>query len=323
MLESEEISIVVQGAISQYTQECLSSIRTNFPNAQIILSTWMNSDVEGLEYDKVIFSEDPGALIIDDVSGTFNNINRQIISTKAGLDYVDRKYVLKTRTDIIWNNSNILRYFGEYDKHCKPKHFKNRILICNYYTRNPNILPLPFHISDWISFGLKEDIDLFYNINIQSDEEIRWFKNNKKNQKKFYTNLLAKYVPEQHICLNFIKKFYDVNCSSFYDASKENIRLTEEILANDFVVLNYKKQLNITFPKYNPNRYFEKFTLISNKQWKELYSEYCMKRKNLNYYLRRIRNKIFYLFFLIRQDILNILHKLHIKEKVKNLLSKL
>ena len=158
MLQSRDVSIVVQGVINEYTKECLLSIRKNFPNAQIILSTWVNSEIDDLDYDKVVFSEDPGASIIDDVSGTLNNVNRQIISTKSGLKQAERKYVLKTRTDIIWNDDNILNYFALYDEGYNSKHFHNRVLICNYYTRNPSVLPLPFHISDWIAFGLNEDI---------------------------------------------------------------------------------------------------------------------------------------------------------------------
>ena len=321
MLQSKDVSVVVQGAINEYTKQCLLSIRKSFPNAQIILSTWINSEIGDLDYDRVIFSKDPGASIIDDVSGTLNNVNRQI-STKSGLKYAKRKYILKTRTDIIWNDDKFLKYFALYDHRYKSKHFRNRILICNYYTRNPNILPLPFHISDWIAFGLNEDVNLYYDCSLQSLDDMRWFVNKEKKQRRFYINLLAKYVPEQHICSSFIAKFDEVSFNCFYDASKENIRITEEMLANDFVVLDYKTQLNISFPKYNPNRYVEKFTLVSNKQWNELYKEYCEKKYGVNYYLRRVRNKTFYLLLILRLDILVVLHKLHLKEKVKKLLGR-
>ncbi|WP_294378985.1 WavE lipopolysaccharide synthesis family protein [uncultured Clostridium sp.] len=266
-------------------------------------------------------SEDPGALIIDDVSGTFNNINRQIISTKSGLKYATRKYILKTRTDIVWNDSGILKYFELYAKD-KSTHFHNRILVCNYYTRNPRVLPLPFHISDWLAFGINEDINLYYDCNTESLEDMRWFKNRKKKQQRFYTNLLTKYVPEQYICLNFATKFYKIDFSCFYDASKSNIKLTEEILANDFVVLDYKAQININFPKYNPNRYLEKFTLISNKQWNQLYREYCKNENGIDYYFKIIINKLFYLLLILRLKILVVLHRLRLKEKVKRLLER-
>ena len=41
MIKSEDISVVVQGAIvSNLTNNCLKSIRKYLPKAEIILSTW-------------------------------------------------------------------------------------------------------------------------------------------------------------------------------------------------------------------------------------------------------------------------------------------
>lgn len=321
MIESEDISVIVQGAINEYTESSLLSIRSSFPNAQIILSTWKGSDVVALTYDEIIFSEDPGGFIIDDVSGMISNINRQIVSTKAGLTIANRKYCLKTRTDIIWKNGEFLEYFGIYDDKVKSEHFQNRLLICNYYTRNPRVLPIPFHTSDWILFGAAEDINLFYDIECQIKEEMRWFETHKREEKGFYTNLLARYVPEQYLCLNFVKKFYDVNCWCFYDASEENISITEEILAKDFVVLDYGKQLNIVFPKYNPNKYFERFTLVSHKYWRELYEEYCISNSYFNRRLRKERNKFNLWLLKFRGIFLRILDKFHVKENIKQILT--
>ena len=51
-IKSEEISVIVQGPIhKKRTKKTLQSIRTNLPNAEIILSTWEGSDVKGLDFD--------------------------------------------------------------------------------------------------------------------------------------------------------------------------------------------------------------------------------------------------------------------------------
>ena len=322
MIKDLDISIVVQGAISEETKKCLQSLRREFPNSQIILSTWNGSNIEGLDYDDVVYSEDPGAIIIDKKSNTKNNINRQLVSTKAGLKYANRKYILKTRTDILWKNSNIKSFFGKYDRVYKPKHLKNRIIVCNYYTRNPRVMPLPFHVSDWITFGNNEDIKLLYDIENEDFNEMRWFENRERKYKRFYTNLLTRYVPEQYVCINFAKKYYEFDCECFYDISKNNIKITEEILACDFYVLDYEKHLDISFLKYNPNRYYERYTLISNKQWMELLFEYYEKANKYIKLKRKGRNIIVRIFFILRQNILMLLHKLHIKEKVKRVLNK-
>ena len=55
MIKSEDISVVVQGAIDKFnTPKCLKSIRKVLPRAEIVLSTWEKSDVNGLDYDILV-----------------------------------------------------------------------------------------------------------------------------------------------------------------------------------------------------------------------------------------------------------------------------
>ncbi len=328
MIQSQDISVIVQGNINSHTKECLKSLKRWLPDSQIILSTWANSDVTGLEYSDVVFSKDPGGVVIDDEALVINNVNRQILSTKEGLKLAKRRYCLKTRTDITLLGNNFLSYFNFFDKYNKPLHFNNRLLISSYYTRNPRVLPLPFHVSDWVFFGNTDDVKLYFELELQHEDEMRWFKNNKRENRLFYTNLLTRYTPEQYICYNFTRKFLDVEFTSFYDTKRENIELTEKIIANDFVVLDYNKQFDINFNKYNPNRYFEKFTLMTHQDWKSLYQIYNENGKNKismfkvkNKWILKCKFKYFILFF--RKIILYCLQKLGIKEWVKSILKKI
>ena len=55
-IDFKDISIIVQGAIDiAETPKCLASIRKHLPEAEIILSTWNNEPVEGLDYDVLVF----------------------------------------------------------------------------------------------------------------------------------------------------------------------------------------------------------------------------------------------------------------------------
>ena len=48
-MQTSDITVVVQGAVVQVlTQQVLQSVRAYLPQAQIILSTWENTDVSGL-----------------------------------------------------------------------------------------------------------------------------------------------------------------------------------------------------------------------------------------------------------------------------------
>lgn len=61
MIPSEDISIIFQGAIHPiWTKIACKSAREHFSKATIILSTWEGSSVDGIEFDSVIFSKDPG-----------------------------------------------------------------------------------------------------------------------------------------------------------------------------------------------------------------------------------------------------------------------
>ncbi|MFN3393310.1 MAG: WavE lipopolysaccharide synthesis family protein, partial [Candidatus Thermochlorobacter sp.] len=101
IVETSDISIVVQGPIvsnkdfypNGWTNEALRRMRIHFPGAEIILSTWKGSNVDGLDYDVVVFNDDPGSAMSRNRP---YNVNRQIVSTKNGLAKASRKYALKT-----------------------------------------------------------------------------------------------------------------------------------------------------------------------------------------------------------------------------------
>ena len=50
MIDSNDISVIVQGAINKNeTTKCLQSIRQYLPGAEILLSTWDGSNITDLE----------------------------------------------------------------------------------------------------------------------------------------------------------------------------------------------------------------------------------------------------------------------------------
>ena len=321
-IPTKEIAVVVQGAVGEYTAGCLQSLRQYLPEAQLILSTWEKSAVAGLDYDQLVLSQDPGGSIQDEVSGVYNNINRQLVSTKAGLALVQRKYCLKFRSGLLLGGAEFLDWFGRFDTpKTKALHFQQRLLVCNYYPRNPRILPLPFHLSDWMVFGLSEDLRALYNVPLQLEEEAVWFRTHEKRA-SIFTNYLPRFVPEQQLYLSFLRQQEPIVCEHYYDASPQNIRLTERFFAKDVVVLDYQEQLKLTFPKYPPNRYKEKYSLLSHQDWVLLYQHYALHCNKTGWAIYRMSCLCRLLVSSLRRTAVRFLGLLHLKEQMKRWISK-
>lgn len=328
MILSSDISVIVQGNINKaYTKICLQQIRKILPKAQIILSTWKNSEIEDLEYDVLILNEDPGASVINFKNNTLNNVNRQLLSTKAALRKTNRKFILKTRTDIYYNDFSFLKLYEQYDYECF-NILSHPLLIVNFYTRNPRVLSIPFHPSDWILFGYSDDVQKYYSCtNLQNKEDMEYFLYH-KNRSPYFVNVISRFFPEQYLAISFFKKVISIKCENFYDNSLENVNLSEKLFAKFFIVLDYKKQVNMQFMKYNPNRFFEETTILNYNMWIILREHYLLEKHTVQHKIKWLKYlgecMIFKMFnFYIRRPFVLFLDDLGLKNWMKNLLIKI
>lgn len=285
-IKSEEISVVIQGSINKkYIVKCLKSIKKYLPKAEVILSTWSGEDVEGLEtlYDVVLFNNDPGAEIFTP-DGKRQNQNRQILSTKNGVNVAKKKYVLKIRSDMELLGCKFLKYFDKYNirnKQCKI--LKKRILINSLYTRNSiykkkknNIeyeQPYLFHVSDWMMFGLKEDISNVWNIPLAPEPETsQYFVNNATLRHE--KGCLTRYHAEQYIWLSFLRKNgIKIDCDNYYSYNSDLKFLSELSIVNNTFLLEYLKEFDIKCQKY-PSQFGDSVTMHPF-DWYVLYKKYC------------------------------------------------
>lgn len=289
MINSKDISVVVQGAIDKkLTPKCLKSIRKYLPDAEIILSTWENSQTEGLDYDFLLLNQDPGGYKHDfalyNKKSSINNFNRQLVSTKSGVQKSSRQYCLKLRSDLVLNNSNFLKYWDKFNKQNEEyKIFKHRVLCSSIYSREyscnitGNSLPTPFHPSDFWFFGLTEDLKEYFNsCPKQTDEEAgNW--SFKYPNRLPYSSMLWRFAPEQFFCVNWVKKHYpNIQFDDWSDWNPENIELSNNILYNNFIFLDFE-QSGIYSKKHSwaiENR--DKIQgLITYQHFQEQYQHYC------------------------------------------------
>lgn len=277
-IDTKDISVVVQGAIDKVnTPICLKSIRKYLPGAEIILSTWEGSEVDGLDYDILVLNEDPGNYICDEVYKVYNNVNRQIVSTKNGLKKATKKYAIKIRSDMEIIGTGFLNYFGKFKKRCEEcKILKERVIINNLYCANPLKTNFLFHVSDWVFFGLLEDILNIWDIPLQSEDVALYFKKHNKPTVDSVKSWLFQFIPEQYIWINFLKK-NDVSFTFTYynDINETNLTLSELSFANNLIILNYE-QFGIKFLKFDPykwnyNAQYNYYDFLN------LYKKYCDK----------------------------------------------
>jgi hypothetical protein len=83
----------------------------------------------------LLLNDDPGA-----INGR-NNVNRQIVSTRNGLQKATRTYAVKLRTDTQLTGTGFIDAFDKYPERREDfKVFEHKIVIPTLYTRNPFVL---------------------------------------------------------------------------------------------------------------------------------------------------------------------------------------
>ena len=267
-----DITFVVQGPIiPDVTLSCLLSIRRNFPASSIILTTWKGHDASSLIFDELVYSEDPGFFYYSDRAGERqNNVNRQIVSTLAGLQRVQTEYVFKIRTDFNITGDDFLQFWNKFPLSDPAyKIFGNKILACSYFSRNPSSrMRFPFHPSDLAFFGRTADLIRLFDVPLMTEAEAYWDKKNAR---------FNRYVPEQHIFINCLRKNGKaVQCDYYNDNSELNITETEKYFASNFVFLSFEQfnlqpTKSIFLMKPHPNSFR---TCYTHNEWLGLYKKY-------------------------------------------------
>lgn len=277
-IDTCDISIVVQGAIDMTcTDKCLNLLRKSFPGAEIILSTWGNSVLAGLNYDIVVINKDPGDLRYRHF---VDNTNRQIVSTKNGLMQCTKKYSLKIRTDCMVYSPKLLSYWNEYPKRTSEyKWFSHKIILptlyCKRYLDQYSLIPTPFHYSDWLQFGLTKDVSKIWDIELISDKMYLQYFSQKnyrgvKMQRRWFD---SRFTAENYIFSSAIKReFPKIEYNSLEEYSSYTMKISEQVLINNFI-LKEPKSLDINICKVPYTEQIENIDKFRRSQPDCLYTE--------------------------------------------------
>ena len=171
-IDNKEITVVVQGPVQTLpdrdmdqgiTRRCLDSVRAHLPGCHLILSTWPDQDLGGLDYDELIICEDPGPNIdMYNAKGKphVENMNRQIVTTREGLRRVTTPYAMKLRSDNFLVGDQFKHLQQAFPKRCDTHCFlKERVVVNNTFTRQyAKGMRVVFHSCDFFYFGLTQDL---------------------------------------------------------------------------------------------------------------------------------------------------------------------
>lgn len=249
MIDCHEISVVVQGAIDpMHTVKCLSSVRRHLPGAELILSTWEGSTVEGLDVDRVILNADPGPsdLIRLYPFEHVNNVNRQIVSTREGIKRSSRKYVLKIRTDMLVLGRGFLKYYEIFGAV-----INSRCSLTQRIMANAKNCPFPEGaVGDWWLFGLKKDMLQMWDIPLYPDKrgEEYFLRPENVRKKPYGRNSVCRFIPERWISYQFCRKFTHLELLHDFDRLPKKWDILVQFLENNFLTIDHDFS-DIVLPK--------------------------------------------------------------------------
>jgi hypothetical protein len=275
--EPAEISVVVQGPVhgpaqGNLTQRALQSIREHLPGSEVILSTWAGSDASGLDYDRLVLSDDPGAYPQPHDPRFHYNVNRQIVSTAAGLRAAGRPLAVKLRSDMLLTGRGFLDYFNRYPKRgAEYTIFEQRVISLTGV--NPERHGSLFMPGDWFSFGLTSDLLLLWDIPLAPEPETSRYFQLHPEENRLGESELNRFNPEQYIWVQCLSVKFPIPFRHNQDYSAEAIRVAELALANNLILLS-PREINLETPRHRIS-WGVWATIYSHAEWVRLYRRHC------------------------------------------------
>ena len=102
---NDDIGIVIRGKITDWTPDIVREYQTNFPNSEIVVSTWNNQKTDDISC-QVVKNEEP-----EMPSPHKSMINHQTTLAKKGLEKISADIIMVCRSDQFIHNKNIFKIY--------------------------------------------------------------------------------------------------------------------------------------------------------------------------------------------------------------------
>ena len=306
-IPSELITVIIQGPIytqahplapQGITQQVIKNVKKHMPEAAIILATWKGQPIEqlkNLDITQVLLLDDPQATPFYikgfKADNPYNNCNRLIYSTQAGLQAVKTQYILKLRSDLLMFHPMVSAFFGAYSTADQQwQVLAQRILAFPIFSLKYEIgknakgviiqHPRPFHISDWAYFGLTKDIKTLFDCPLAPEPQTsRWFDTHQKPVNDIWPERVWRYSPEQYITSHLALRILGIKLAHGSDDNPEILAASERFITNNFIILdqNMWGLWSLKLQHYQ-DEIAQKFSLklYDFSNWQRDYQKYCI-----------------------------------------------
>jgi hypothetical protein len=283
MIDASQIGIVVQGDLRAETMDCIAALRASFPGAQIVLSTFdcqtTDAQFAGVArgVDEVVISPDPGASPSTIYSATApkNNVNRQIVSTMAGLRRLERPMALKVRSDAVITGRQMV---DAWEDQVAADGRQDRLVVPSIYTRHPlGINGYLFHVSDWATFGTTDALIDYWSAALMPGEQAVWFHWHDHSADATATGrrFRSRYTQEQWICTQYAQRHGYTVPACVYESTPELIASYERLLVERFLVLD-TEAAGLSVPRHAAaaRSLFQRIDCVSHADWLDMADAY-------------------------------------------------
>ena len=233
---SEDIALIIQGPIFENTLPGIKFLRGQFPNAQIIISTWSNQKI-----DKNLLESLNIQLLMNNypkASGILNS-NFQLTAVKNSLNLLKENisFVSKIRTDYI--PTKLLNGFDFVKKMDKILLNKNRLWSVDINT----FANIPFSIGDILQIADIKTFKKFWGSSELIETDVSHEAFNKASSDDLINKTYELNPPEVMFAKNYLKYLG-------IDVNKNPTIAYQNSLKNNFGIID-ADHIGLTFDKYS------------------------------------------------------------------------
>jgi hypothetical protein len=233
----DQITIVIQGNFNSETARIVSHLQALAPTAPIVLSCWESnrSEVEYYHLPGVttVFSEDPGAPLIEGFK--VDNIRRQIVSSRNGIEKVRTPWVVKIRSDV----SIDPRLIQELTSLCTRltddpvSLFRHKVVATSLTTLDSVRSGFYFHVCDWLYLGRTDDVRAIFSAPLPEGDFFTYFRHNQPPPE-----MCERYRSESYLVYHLVRAKLGIEYPYTGYVDPELASISRQILKANFVIVN-------------------------------------------------------------------------------------